>query len=61
MRSRLQRLTGLLLLVNAIADWQDLGAIWQIPIGIALFVSAVMLVAEDRTRSDSLVTLNLRG
>ena len=48
-------------LLQGIAEWLDRGAIWKIPIGVASFACAILMVAEAQKRPESHVTLNLRG
>ena len=61
MRTRIQLIIGPLFLLQALAGWLDLGAIWKIPIGVATFACVILMVAEGQNRKDSHVTLNLRG
>jgi hypothetical protein len=60
-RNRIHQLAAGLFLLHAIATWLGLGAAWRIPIAVAMFACAIIAVAEGQNRSDSHVTLNLRG
>jgi len=60
-RNRLSAIWGVAFLLYGIAEWLDLGAIWKIPIAVASFACAIMIVADSQKRSESHVTLNLRG
>jgi hypothetical protein len=60
-RNRIQLIVGLLFLLQGMAEWLDLGSIWKIPIGVATFACVILMVADGQKRSESHVTLNLRG
>jgi len=49
------------MLLNLAADWWDWGAIGQIPLAVATFACAIITVTERQVRTDTHVTLNLRG
>jgi hypothetical protein len=58
-RNRVAGIWGVLFLLQGIAEWLDLGALWKIPLGVATFACVILMVADSQKRSESHVTLNL--
>ena len=47
------------MLLNVAADWWDWDAIWNIPLAVASFACAIIMVTERQVHTEGHVTLNL--